>query len=108
MSPFSKSGQNGLETLQFVVPDREHVHLCQFVEILYFLNLVVVERQIGDFREFFKARNLSDTVEGEIKPLEIDQMVQVLDAFDQVIVQLELLKTNQAIQVLYFENVLVR
>ena len=49
--------------------------------------------------------HLPDEVEAQVKPLEVDQGFEALDFGNDIVVQLQLLQTLHAQEVVNFENV---
>ena len=90
-----------------VLAKRKYVELLKSIESLDDLNLVGVERQVGQVGELVEALDLGDEVERQVEPLELSQVVQVLDLADDVVVQLKLSQLVHTVQVLDSYDVLV-
>jgi hypothetical protein len=66
---------------------------------------VIIEGEVSEVGKFLETFYSLDSVEREIKPLEIDQMIYVLYFFDYVVIKLQLLQSVKSVEVLYFKDI---
>ncbi len=82
--------------------------MVQVLQPLNLLDVVGVERQVGNIHEFFQALNLLNLVEAQVEPLQVDQVANVLNRLDDVVVQLQLRQLLHAPEVVDDPDVLIR
>jgi hypothetical protein len=69
------------------------------------LDLVVVEGEVADLGELVQPFDLGDAVEGEIEPREVHEVIDLLDLFDLVVVELQFGEAIQRAQVFDLLNI---
>ena len=75
-----------LKTFYLVIPDRENVQFGTILKSPEGGNLVIVKWDIGEVDEAVESFDFLDVVEGEIKPLEVNEMTDVLYFFDDIVI----------------------
>ena len=66
LGALAEGAQDGLEVLQLVVADREHVQVHQRLQLLHLGDLVVVQRQVRDLHQTLQPSDVLDAVERQV------------------------------------------
>ncbi|KAJ8576728.1 hypothetical protein ON010_g2481 [Phytophthora cinnamomi] len=85
-----------------------YLELLERIEVLELGDAVVIETQVRELDEVFQPLDGGNVVEGQVQPLEVDEVADAVDLLQHVVVQLQLDEVTQRLEVLHLKDVLER
>ena len=73
-----------------VFAKRKNIQICKCLHAAQVREPVIEKTQISELGQIIQVFNLFDEVEAEIEPLQVNEMVQILNLGYNVVVQLQL------------------